>query len=207
LRLDATPNQQPVIRTSQRPKRHSENVPPGQVITEKFPVLHAGFVPPIRLDKWQFRLFGLVEHPVQWTWEQFLALPSAQVRADFHCVTGWSRQNNLWEGVPFYQLRRRVKLDPEVQYVMVHCYGGYETNLPLRAMLEDDVLFAYRVDGEPLTEEHGGPLRLVVPQRYGWKSAKWVSGLEFLAADKQGFWESRGYHDNGDPWKEERFRD
>ena len=124
---------------------------------------------------------------------------------DFHCVTQWSRLNNLWVGVQFVEVLKQVKPKPEARYIMVHCYGGYTTNLPLDVLKEDDVLFAHQHEGKPLEEAHGGPLRLVVPSRYGWKSAKWVNGLEFMAKDKPGFWEERGYHMNGDPWKEERF--
>ncbi len=181
------------------------NVPGGQFVTEKFPVLTTGGTPKIDLKEWRFKVFGLVEQETVLTWEEFMALPQTGMNRDFHCVTQWTRLNNLWVGVQFGEVLRLVKLKPEVKYVMVHCYGGYTTNLPLDVLKEDDVLFAHQHEGKPLEEAHGGPLRLVVPSRYGWKSAKWVNGLEFMAEDRPGFWEERGYHMNGDPWKEERF--
>ena len=180
-------------------------VPEGQFVTEKFPVLTIGDTPKIDLARWRFAVFGLVEEEVVLTWEEFMALPQTAMTRDFHCVTQWSRLGNLWVGVQFGEVLKRVKLNPEAQYAMVHCYGGYTTNLPLDVLKEEDVLFAHHQEGKPLEEAHGGPLRLVVPSRYGWKSAKWVNGLEFMAKDKPGFWEERGYHMNGDPWKEERF--
>ena len=180
-------------------------VPGGQFVTEKFPVLTFGDAPRIDLKEWRFRVFGLVEQEVVLTWEEFTALPQTAMNRDFHCVTQWSKLNNLWVGVQFSEVLRQVKPKPEAQYIMVHCYGGYTTNLPLDVLKEDDVMFAHQHEGKPLEEAHGGPLRLVVPSRYGWKSAKWVNGLEFMAKDRPGFWEERGYHMNGDPWKEERF--
>ncbi len=181
------------------------NVPPGQYMTEKFPVLTYGATPKIDLESWKFRVFGLVAKEVVFTWEEFMALPQVAVTRDFHCVTQWSRRDNLWEGVSFREVMQRLQPKLEAQYVMAYCYGGYTTNLPLAVLMEEDVLFAHRHEGRPLEPEHGGPLRLVVPSRYGWKSAKWVNGLEFLAEDRPGFWEQLGYHYNGDPWKEERF--
>ena len=182
-------------------------VPPGQYVTEKFPVLTFGPTPKIDLETWQFRVFGLVEEEVTLSWEQFTSLDRITVDTAFHCVTQWSRLQNTWEGVAFREVVKPARLKPEAVYVMVHCYGGYTTNLPLDALMDDDVLFAYRHDGEPLAPAHGGPLRLVVPKRYGWKSAKWVNGLEFMDKDAPGFWEVRGYNMSADPWKEERFWD
>ena len=183
------------------------DVPPGQYVTKKFPVLSFGPTPRIDLDTWRFRLFGLVEEEVSLDWKQLTALDKVTVDAAFHCVTQWSRLENTWEGVAFSEVMKLVKPKPEARYVMVHCYGGYTSNLPLDALMDDDVLFAYRHDGEPLAPEHGGPLRLVVPKRYGWKSAKWVNALELMAEDAPGFWEVRGYNMNADPWREERFWD
>lgn len=183
------------------------DVPPGQYVTDKFPVLTYGSTPRIDLAQWRFRVFGLVEQEVVLDWSQFASLPKTTVDAAFHCVTQWSRLENTWEGVAFSEVMKLVKPRSEAKYVMAHCYGGYTTNLALDVLLDDDVLFAYNHDGKPLPPEHGGPLRLVVPKRYGWKSAKWVNGLEFLAQDAPGFWEMRGYNMNGDPWKEERFWD
>ena len=168
-------------------------VPPGQYVTEKFPVLTFGPTPDIDPATWRFKIFGLVEKEVELDWEQFTGL------------TQWSRLENTWEGIPFSEVARLARPRPEASHVMVHCFGGYTTNLPLDVVSDDDVLFAYRHDGEPLAPAHGGPLRLVVPKRYGWKSAKWVSSVEFMDKDAPGFWEVRGYHMEGDPWKEERF--
>ena len=180
-------------------------VPPGQYVTEKFPVLSFGPTPDIDLETWRFKIFGLVEKEVELDWEQFTGLGEVAVDAPFHCVTQWSRLENTWEGISFDEVVRLARPRPEATHVMVHCFGGYTTNLPLEVLRDDDVLFAYRHDGEPLAPAHGGPLRLVVPKRYGWKSAKWVSGVELLDRDAPGFWEIRGYHMEGDPWKEERF--
>ena len=181
------------------------NVPPGQYVTRKFPVLTFGPTPVIDLDTWRFKVFGLVENEVVLDWQHFTGLPKVTVDAEFHCVTQWSRLENTWEGVSFNELMKLVNPRPEANFVMAHCHGGYSTNLALDALQDDDVLFAYRHDGAPLEPDHGGPLRLVVPKRYGWKSAKWVNGLEFMAEDAPGFWEVRGYHMEGDPLKEQRF--
>ena len=182
-------------------------VPPGQYVTEKFPVLTFGPTPVIDLDSWRFRAFGLVEEEVALDWQQFTSLLKVTVDAEFHCVTQWSRLDNTWEGVAFSELMKRIRPKPAASYVMAHCYGGYTTNIALNVLQDEDVLFAYRHDGAALEPEHGGPLRLVVPKRYGWKSAKWVNGLEFMADDTAGFWEARGYHMEGDPLKEQRFWD
>ena len=179
--------------------------PPGQYVTAKFPVLSFGSTPRIGLKDWRFKVFGLVEEEVTFDWDQFLSLGQITVDAEFHCVTQWSRLDNTWESVLFRNLVRVVKPKPAARYLMAHCYGGYTTNLALEVLNDSDVLFAHRHDGEPLAPEHGGPLRLVVPKRYGWKSAKWVNGLEFMENDAFGFWEQRGYHMEGDPWKEQRF--
>ena len=179
--------------------------PPGQYVTEKFPVLTFGSTPAIDLDSWRFRVFGLVEEEITLDWTEFTSLGKVAVDAEFHCVTQWSRLDNTWEGVPFSDVMRAIMPMPEASHVMAHCYGGYTTNVALDVLQDDDVLFAYRHDGEPLPAEHGGPLRLVVPKRYGWKSAKWVNGLEFMDKDAPGFWEQRGYHMEADPAKEQRF--
>ena len=181
------------------------DVPPGQYVTEKFPVLTFGPTPNVDLETWQFRIFGLVEEEATLDWETFTSLEGTTVDAEFHCVTQWSKLENTWEGVAFTEVMKLVRPKPEAAFVMVHCYGGYTTNLALDVLLDDDVLFAHRHDGEPLERQHGGPLRLVVPKRYGWKSAKWINGLEFMAEDAPGFWEVRGYNMRGDPRKEERF--
>ena len=183
----------------------SKRVPPGQFVTEKFPVLTYGATPKFDPAKWSFRLFGLVEKPAELSYEKFMALPRMAVTADFHCVTQWSRLNNHWEGVGIREVMGLVAVKPEARHVMVHCDGGYTTNLPLDALLDQDVLFAYKHDGQDLAPEHGWPLRLIVPKRYAWKSAKWVRGLEFLPEDRPGFWEMHGYHNDADPWAEQRF--
>ena len=183
----------------------AERIPPGQRVTEHFPVLHKGPVPKFNPATWNLRLFGLVEEEVVFTYDQLTALPTVKIVTDVHCVTGWSKLDTMWEGVAFRELLNHVRPLPQARYVMVHCEYDYTTNLPLEALLDDDVLLAYRYNDAPLTPEHGYPLRLVVPKRYFWKSAKWVRGLEFMAQDRPGFWEQYGYHNNGDPWKEERY--
>lgn len=191
-----------------QPKRQAETesrIPPGQYKTEKFPVLTYGPEPQIVLQNWRLRLFGLVENALDLTWTEFTALPTARTTTDIHCVTRWSMLDSHWEGVPFWEIIRRVTLKPEATFVMQHSYGGYTTNLPLSDLLDDDVLLAYKYDDRPLAREHGGPMRLIVPKLYFWKSAKWLTGLEFMAEDKPGFWERYGYHNHGDPWREERF--
>jgi len=171
------------------------------VVTTKFPVLTYGETPRFDPQTWDFRLFGLVEERVRWTYEEFRALPQVRIVADFHCVTTWSRLDNVWEGVSIHEVLRHVRLLPEAKAAMVHCDGGYTTNLTLDVLMDDDVLLAHRLDGSDLSPEHGFPLRLVVPKRYAWKSAKWVRGIEFLAENQPGFWERHGYHMDGDPWK------
>ena len=182
-----------------------ERVPPGQFVSRKFPVLTYGPTPVIDLDKWRLRVFGLVENELEFGWDQFLELPWSKVEADFHCVTQWSALDNTWEGVLFSELVSQAMPAPEAKFLMAHCYGDYTTNISLEAVLESGGLLAHKRDGEELPPDHGWPLRLVVPSRYGWKSAKWLNGIEFMAEDKPGFWELRGYNNNADPWKEERF--
>ncbi|HET8629833.1 MAG TPA: sulfite oxidase-like oxidoreductase [Thermomicrobiales bacterium] len=187
------------------PPEIEARIPPGQTLTEKWPVLSYGRTPRFDPATWGLRVFGLVEEERRWTYEEFRALSTTKVTADVHCVTTWSLLGSEWEGVAVKELLRHVRLKPEARYVMQHCDGGYTTNLPLDVFLGDDVLLCYRRDGEDLTPDHGWPLRLVVPSRYFWKSAKWVRGLEFMAEDRLGFWELYGYNNHADPWKEERF--
>ena len=181
-----------------------DRVPPGQFLSNKFPVLTYGSTPKVDLDTWKFRVFGLVEQEVELTWDQFTKLTWTTVTADFHCVTQWSSLDNAWEGVTFPDLMTLAQPKPEAKFVMAHCFGGYTTNLPLEVAMEEGLL-AHKQDGEPLGEGHGWPLRLIIPSRYGWKSAKWLNGIELIAEDAPGFWEQRGYNNNADPWKEERF--
>jgi len=185
--------------------RAEHRLPPGQSATLKWPVLHYGSIPHFDPATWDFRLWGLVENPLRLSWAEFNALPKTAVTRDFHCVTRWSRFDNHWEGVGFREVLRLVRLKPGAAYVLVHAEQGYTANVPLADLDRDDVLFATQHDGQPLTPEHGYPLRLVVPHLYGWKSVKWVRGLEFGDRDVAGFWEQNGYHMHGDPWKEQRF--
>jgi DMSO/TMAO reductase YedYZ molybdopterin-dependent catalytic subunit len=188
-----------------KPDSHfGDRVPPGQYLTEGFPVLTYGPTPEIDLDAWQFRIWGLVS-PLTLNWSEFMALPHQSFTQDFHCVTRWSKLNVQWTGIRVTDLLKLVTLDSEATHVLQHCYGGYTTNLPLSDFVRDDNFFAFQAFGEPLEPQHGGPLRSVVPHLYAWKSAKWVNGLEFLPQDKSGFWERNGYHHRGDPWLEERY--
>jgi DMSO/TMAO reductase YedYZ molybdopterin-dependent catalytic subunit len=185
----------------------ANRIPPRQSRTKKWPILDAGGAPHIALENWSLSLRGMVARPITWSWQQIQALPKARVFADFHCVTRWSRLGNLWEGVSTHTL---VDLAggvlPGAKFVLAHGYdSGYTTNLSMDDFLADDALVAFLHDGLPLSLEHGGPARLIVPSLYAWKSAKWVQSLEALSQDQAGFWESNGYHMRGDPWKEERF--
>ena len=186
-------------------ERFGERLPPGQKLTDGWPVLHYGGIPSIDLSTWKFSIVGLVENEVSFTWEEFLALPQTTLRSDIHCVTHWSKFDNDWTGVKFSALMERVQVKPAAKYVMVHSYGGYTTNVSLAELMDDDVILAHQHNGEPLTKEHGWPMRLVVPKLYFWKSAKWARGLVFMDDDKPGFWEMYGYHIHGDPWTEERY--
>ena len=183
---------------------YGERVPPGQFVTNKFPVLTYGPEPKIDIKTWRMRVFGLVGREMTLDWDQFAALPWQTVEADFHCVTQWSALDQTWEGVWLADLVELAGVSADSNFVMAHCFGGYSTNLPLDIALEEGLL-VHKQDGKPLGKSHGWPLRLVVPSLYGWKSAKWVNGIELMAEDAPGFWELRGYHNNGDPWKEERF--
>lgn len=182
-------------------------LPPGQTRSKKWPVLDASGAPEIDPAQWRFRVSGLVGKEVEWTWEEFLQLPRTKVFADFHCVTHWSRLGNLWEGVTTRELVRLAGgARAAAAFVLVYGYDrGWTTNLPLADFLSEDVLIATHHDGEPLTAEHGGPARLIVPRLYAWKSAKWAAGVELIENDRPGFWEKNGYHMRGDPWREERF--
>jgi DMSO/TMAO reductase YedYZ molybdopterin-dependent catalytic subunit len=185
--------------------QRQNRVPPGQRLTEKWPLLHHGAVPNIDTSEWTFTISGWVEQKRALSYDEFMSLPRVKVFSDIHCVTRWSRLNNLWEGVSSSTIRELANILPEAQFVIVHCVGGFTTNLPLTDFFQPDVLFAIKHDNQALTPGHGYPVRLVVPRLYFWKSAKWVSGIEFTAEDRPGFWESYGYHNHGDPWKEERY--
>jgi DMSO/TMAO reductase YedYZ molybdopterin-dependent catalytic subunit len=192
-------------RELEKKMKQDGRLPPGQSLTLKWPVLHYGSVPPFDPETWDFRVYGRVETPVLLNWREFNALPMVSHTSDFHCVTRWSRFDNEWQGVPFRELLKRVKPMPEARYVLVHAEQGFAANVPLRDLDRQDVLLATHHDGQPLSPDHGYPLRLIVPHLYAWKSVKWVRGLEFLDHDAAGFWEQNGYHMYGDPWKEQRF--
>lgn len=183
----------------------ANRIPPGQQETSAWPQLQAGGVPAVNPDDLTFTISGEVEKEVILSYGEFTALAVDKVFSDIHCVTRWTRLNNLWEGLGSQTVTGLVKLKPDAKYVIVHAYGGFTSNLTLSDFLQPDVLFAAKHDDAPLTPEHGWPLRLVVPRLYFWKSAKWVTGIEFSAIDQPGFWETRGYNNHGDPWKEERF--
>ena len=183
----------------------SARLPPGQYLTNDFPVLSAGPTPHIPLEKWTFSLDGLVKLKVSWNWEQFLQLPSQRFQVDISCVTKWTKLDMVWEGVSVDTLLEHAELDPQAHFVIAYSHEGYTTNLPLNEIVNGKAFIAYKYDGKPLAPEHGGPARLVVPALYFWKSAKWVAGLRFSETDKPGFWESAGYNNHGDPWKEERY--
>lgn len=186
--------------------RGRERVPPGQyLVGDRWPVLTYGQTPEVDLSVWSFSMDGLVENPVRLSWEDWQELPEVEVRADMHCVTSWSKLDNLWRGVPAKALLDLTKPKPEARFFSAFCEGGYTTNLPVEELYEPDVLFATHHNGEPLSAGHGFPMRLVIPRLYAWKSAKWLRGIEFLPEDRPGFWERNGYHAYGDPWREQRY--
>lgn len=188
-----------------REVRSTDRLPPGQKLTTGFPVLDLGVQPQIALDEWKLSLNGLVENPSTLSWSDFNALPQVDDVSDFHCVTTWSKYDCRWGGVAFTTLYELVQPKPEAQFVYFTSYDGYSTNVPLAQCLDDDVLIATHFDGQPVSREHGGPARVIIPKLYAWKGAKFVNGLTFLAEDKLGFWEVRGYSNSADPWKEERY--
>lgn len=198
------------IKRSKAPESSGEwgdRLPPGQTLTEKFPILHEGDIPRYDMDKWDFRVFGEVEEERTFSYQELLSLPHTTVQRDIHCVTRWSKFDTIWEGVRFADLLKLLKVKPEAKYVLVHADPDYDTNVPLEDLMRDDVLLAFRYNNEPLTDKHGGPLRLLVPHLYFWKSAKWIRGFEFMKEDRQGYWEVRGFHNYADPFTEQRFSD
>ena len=182
-----------------------DRLPPGQYLTEKWPVLHAGTVPNTDLATWNFRVFGGVESPITLSWEEFTALPTREITTDIHCVTRWSRFDTSFKGVHWSELAKVVKPKSSARYVLAHAEQDFTANVPLAALEDEEAMLAYEADGEPLSPEHGWPLRLVIPKRYFWKSAKWLRGIELLDHDEPGFWERLGYHNEADYWKEERY--
>lgn len=185
--------------------KRKDRIPPGQRAVEEWPVLHNGSIPDIDISKWTFAISGLVVNEIKLDYKEFSSLERVKVLSDIHCVTTWSKMDNLWEGVSTTTIKNMVQVLPEARFVIIQAVGGFTTNLRLSDFLETDVLFALKHNDETLTMEHGYPVRLIVPRLYFWKSAKWVTGIEFVAEDKPGFWESHGYHNRGDPWREERY--
>ncbi|GAB4134621.1 MAG: sulfite oxidase-like oxidoreductase [Cyanobacteria bacterium J069] len=186
--------------------KQQDRVPPGQHLATGFPVLTYGATPEIAANDWELKIWGLVE-PITLSFADLLGLPQTEFTADFHCVTTWSKLDVQWTGVKVTDLMRQVTLDPKATHVLQHCYGGYTTNLALEDFLREENFIAHTLFGDPLPAPHGGPVRLVVPHLYAWKSAKWLNGLEFLDHEELGFWERNGYHRRGEPWAEERYSD
>lgn len=183
-----------------------ERVPPGQFLTDRFPVLTYGTTPHYEnLHGWDLRIFGLVEAEKRFSWGDLMAMPTNTETVDIHCVTRWSKLDTTWTGIPWRQFVANLDVIPEATHVMVHCEQGYTTNISLEILDDDDTMLAYLYEGKPLEPDHGYPMRLLVPKKYFWKSAKWIRGFEFMAGDRPGFWERHGYHMEGDPWLEERF--
>ena len=187
------------------PEEIAARVPPGQRLVKGWPVLHYGPIPRFDETSWDLRVFGLVQNEYTLSYAELKALGPGTIHADMHCVTGWTTLDNDWEGIPFRVLAEKSGPKPEAAWVITHCDHGYTSNLSVQAMMDDDVLVAWANRGEPLEPQHGFPLRLVVPKRYAWKSAKWLRGLEFTDRNKRGFWEVRGYHTHAEPFREERY--
>ena len=183
----------------------TERLPPGQHLVRDWPVLDLGQQPDVPLERWKLTIGGLVDHPVTLDWKAFMALPQTGLRTDIHCVTTWSRYDNDWQGVATHDLLDLVQPTEDAAYLMLHGYDGYSTNVPLADFAAPGAILAHGWQGKPLARDHGGPMRLVIPHLYFWKSAKWLKGIDFLAADRPGFWEVNGYHMRGDPWAEERY--
>ncbi|MEK3914629.1 sulfite oxidase-like oxidoreductase [Paenibacillus sp. FSL H7-0331] len=180
-------------------------VPAGQVVTERFPILHEGEVPEYDMSNWTLRVFGEVAEEREFSYEDLLALPQTEVVCDIHCVTRWTKLDTVWEGVRFRDFLSLLNIQPQGKYVMLHADNDYETNVPLEDLMGDQILLAIKYDGLPLTKKHGWPLRLLVPHLYFWKSAKWVQGIEFMKEDREGFWERNGFHNTADAFEEQRF--
>ena len=187
--------------------RGKERVTPGQYLVgdDRWPILTYGPTPTFDPATWDFAIVGLVENELRFTWQEWNELPTVEVKADMHCVTSWSKLNNVWTGVRARGILEMAHPKPEAEFFSVFCDGGYTTNVPVEELYEEDALFATHHNGEPLAPGHGYPMRLVIPRLYAWKSAKWVRGIELLAEDKPGFWEQNGYHSYGDPWQEQRY--
>jgi DMSO/TMAO reductase YedYZ molybdopterin-dependent catalytic subunit len=188
-----------------KPPSPDGRVPPGQYLTNGFPVLTYGDTPRVALDEWQFRVSGMVVTPRTFSWEDFLDFPHSEFTADFHCVTRWSKLDVTWTGIKVTDFMGSIELEADATHVLQRCYGGYTTNLTLEEFIRPDNFFAFKLFDRPLPADHGGPMRLVVPHLYAWKSSKWINALEFLDREELGFWERNGYHRRGEPWAEERY--
>ena len=193
------------VRRPTAPADLVHRVPPGQVIATRWPVLHQGDVPPFDPGTWELRVWGLVDAEMTWTWAQWQSLPTITIDGDLHCVTRWSSLGHTWTGVAARAFCDLARVGASARFVVLHGEGGYSANLAIEHFLDRQVVLATHHDGEALTPEHGAPLRAVIPDRYAWKSVKWLRGVEFLAEDRSGLWESFGYSSNADPWREERF--
>lgn len=191
--------------TGRHAQPETQRLPPGQHLVKDWPVLDLGVHPRVDPARWTLRVFGAVEEAITWDWDAFRAQPQTTEVTDIHCVTTWSRYDNRWDGVSTRTLLDAVRPLPSAAFVILHSHDGYTTNLPLEDFAAPDAIIAHSWEGKPLTTEHGGPVRLIVPHLYLWKSAKWLQRIEFITADKPGFWEVRGYHDRGDPWTEQRY--
>ncbi|MCK1651295.1 sulfite oxidase-like oxidoreductase [Bradyrhizobium sp. 149] len=214
---DETPSDNKLTRTKEKWAREGrfltgkitrpedQRLPPGQHLTKDWPVLDLGVVPPVSRERWRLDVYGAIENQVFWTFAEFIAQKQAQFISDIHCVTTWSRYDNQWEGLATRELLAACQPREDARFVVLHSHDGYTTNLALEDFAAEDALLAHSWSGEPLSEEHGGPVRLVVPHLYFWKSAKWLQAIEFLTEDAPGFWEVRGYHNRGDPWAEQRY--
>jgi DMSO/TMAO reductase YedYZ molybdopterin-dependent catalytic subunit len=214
---DETPSDSKLTRTKEKWAREGrfltgkitrpedQRLPPGQHLTKDWPVLDLGVVPPVSRERWRLDVYGAIETPVFWTFAEFAAQKQARFTSDIHCVTTWSRYDNEWEGLATRELLAACQPREDARFVVLHSHDGYTTNLALDDFAAEDALLAHSWSGEPLSAEHGGPVRLVVPHLYFWKSAKWVQSIEFLTEDAPGFWEIRGYHNRGDPWAEQRY--
>jgi len=193
--------------TGRTARPDADRLPPGQHVVKDWPVLDLGEQPNIATERWRLDVFGAVENPASWDWDQFQQMPQTQDVSDIHCVTSWSRYDNRWDGVRAQEVLNAVMPKPDAGFVVLHSYDGYTTNITLDDFAADGTLLAHRWQGEPLSREHGGPLRLIVPHLYFWKSAKWLSRIEFTSVDKPGYWEVNGYHNRADPWTEQRYSD
>lgn len=192
------------------PPGMADRVPPGQYVTEKFPVLHYGSVPTYKNleETWDLRVWGEIEQPLTFSFNDFRALPTTSITTDIHCVTRWSKLDTTWTGVQFKEFLKHIPaIKPSAKHILWHCEHGFTANVPLEIMLEDEAMLAYLFEGKELDPEHGYPLRALVPKKYLWKSAKWLRGIEFLSKDQLGFWERYGYNNHADPWQEERYAD